>query len=157
MNKDKLVELKKFLEEEVKRRKKEIEYLEFLLAYIEGTIDKEPLEATKGKEENILEVKSGKDTIAFIIRTPTGIKAKLLYDIKKSPELISEIKKQIAVIDEESRISFSDEKENLREIIVESKSLSPVIESGIVEALKLILIDSFKEREREKEKGIEDF
>ncbi|MGC8909288.1 MAG: hypothetical protein ACP5O5_01685 [Fervidicoccaceae archaeon] len=152
MNRDKLLELKKFLEEEIKKRKKEVEYLEFILAYIEGTIGKETTDMGKGKEENIMEVKSGKDTVAFIVRTPTGIKAKLLFETKKSPELLSEIKRQISIIDESSRVSFSEDKDILREIVIESKSLSPVIESGIVEALKLILIDTFKEEIRKKGK-----
>jgi len=148
MNRDKLVELKKFLEDEIKRRKKEVEYLEFLLAYVEGTLGKASPDEGKVVEESLMEVRAGKETIAIISRTPTGIKARLLFEAKKTPELISEIRKQVNMIDENAKISFFDDREALREIAVESKYMTPVTESGISEALKLILVDIFREGKR---------
>jgi hypothetical protein len=146
MNRDKMLELKKFLEDEISKKKRELEYLEFLLAYIEGALGKAPERDAAMKEENIMEVRSGKETIALILRTANGIKARLLFEVKNSPEILSEVKRQVEIIDENARVSVAEDKNYIREITVESKSLTPVIMSGIAEALKLLTLDIYNRK-----------
>jgi hypothetical protein len=146
MNRDKMLELKKFLEDEISKKKRELEYLEFLLAYIEGALGKAPERDAAMKEENIMEVRSGKETIALILRTANGVKARLLFEVKNTPEILSEVKRQVEIIDENARVSVAEDKNYIREISVESKSLTPVIMSGIAEALKLLTLDIYNQK-----------
>jgi len=141
-----MLELKKFLEDEISKKKRELEYLEFLLAYIEGALGKAPERDAAMKEENIMEVRSGKETIALILRTANGVKARLLFEVKNTPEILSEVKRQVEIIDENARVSVAEDKNYIREISVESKSLTPVIMSGIAEALKLLTLDIYNQK-----------
>ncbi|MEM0046319.1 MAG: hypothetical protein QW039_00480 [Fervidicoccaceae archaeon] len=145
MNREKLIELKKFLEEEIKKRKSEIEHLELLLAFVEGSLGNLKNEEKGGKDENVLEVKSGKETIALIVRAPTNIRAKLLFEVRRDPELLSSIRREIGIIDEGAKVSIMEDKDYVKEISVESKSMSSVVMSGITEALRLLITDIYRE------------
>ncbi|MEM0061198.1 MAG: hypothetical protein QW726_04630 [Fervidicoccaceae archaeon] len=92
-----------------------------------------------------LEVKSGKETIALIVRAPTNIRAKLLFEVRRDPELLSSIRREIGIIDEGAKVSIMEDKDYVKEISVESKSMSSVVMSGITEALRLLITDIYRE------------